>query len=174
MAKDIIVRDNFLSSADWRRIYDLTQAQDFWATDDMPEEGGSGISGYMSSSDNIDEATEILFAEARKFGILANIIDGSDYQGTIYNKYPGKCPTHFHTDSDEGGWTFIYFQDTADYNFKLGGETQIYQNGQIRGIMPVPNRLMAFDGSLYHRGMSFNTDQTRYSFAVQFEDPING
>jgi len=170
--KKLILIDDFLPETEHEKMYNLTLEREWISTNDMEEDDpNSGVSGYMSSGNWDDEGTQILVDECSKYDPLYEILH-TDYKNTIYNKYPSNCPTYFHVDVDppETGWTILYFQDINDYNFQMGGETQIFSNNSITGILPIPNRLIAFEGSLWHKGTSFNGKRDRYSFALQFSD----
>ena len=80
---------------------------------------------------------------------------------------PGDKP-YFHTDNQSGEAKFtclIYINE----NFKIddGGETQFIVNDEIKGILPIPNRLVVFDAGLMHKATSFR-DKHRFTIAVKY------
>ena len=88
----------------------------------------------------------------------------------IYRMYincfaPREVP-YFHTDGDSGV-TFLYY---PQFNWEPndGGETQVYVQGNIQGVVPLPNRLMMFDARLLHRATSFR-DRHRFTIAVKYD-----
>ena len=167
--KDLIVIDDFLSKEDHHKIYDLTMKRKWHTTNDEGDDPLSGQSGYNSHDDDGQgEGTQIIIKECLKHEKLIEILK-TNYMRTTYNKYDPKTPTYFHTDTD-GGWTLVYFPHISEYNFQMGGETQILISNTIVGVLPLPNRLMAFEGSLNHKGTSFTNNQYRYSLAIQFRD----
>jgi hypothetical protein len=173
--KELIVIDDFLSEEDHHKIFTTTVKAPYMPiddsiTDEFPDPL-SGQSGYNAKEDIDGETTQILLEQAMMHNELIPIVS-TKYMLTIFNKYDPKTPTYFHWDtkSPESGWTLIYFPHTHEYNFKMGGETQILVDNQIVGVLPLPNRLMAFDGSLWHKGTSFTHDDYRYSVAIQFND----
>lgn len=167
--KEIIVIDDFLSEEDHHKIYDLTMKRKWNPVNDEENNPLSGYSGYNSSDKFSEQGTQIVLNECMNHKNLVSIIK-TKYVQSLYNKYDPKTPTYFHVDSEKGGWTLIYFPDTTEYNYQMGGETQILVDNQIVGVLPLPNRLMAFEGSLNHKGTSFTNDQARYSLAIQFRD----
>lgn len=166
--KELIVIDDFLSKKDHLEIYHLTMKRKWNPVNDNPNASLSGISGYNSNDTFHELGTQIIINECLDHLSLKEIISTS-YATTFYNKYDPQTVTYFHNDW-EHGWTLIYFPDIEKYNYQMGGETQILIDDAIRGVLPLPNRLMAFDGSLMHKGTSFSTDKPRYSLAIQFRD----
>tara|TARA_Y100000385_G_scaffold276113_1_gene321448 strand:- start:267 stop:773 length:507 start_codon:yes stop_codon:yes gene_type:complete len=167
--KELIVIDDFLSKEDHHEIYNLTMKRKWNSINDSEDDPLSGQSGYNSGDRFHERGTQIILSECLVYPNLKKILE-TEYGQTLYNKYEPKTPTYFHTDSDDGGWTLIYFPDIAEYDYQMGGETQILVDNQIVGVLPLPNRLMAFDGSLMHKGTSFTNNQLRYSLALQFGD----
>jgi len=170
--KELIVIDDFLPKEDHHEIYNLTMERK-WSSpiNDLPDDPLSGISGVNSNEPFHGRSTQIILSECISESELKKIVT-TNYHQTLYNKYDPKTPTYFHIDKQypESGWTIIYFPDIAEYDFRMGGETQILVDNQIVGVLPLPNRLMAFDGSLMHKGTSFTNNQPRYSLAIQFRD----
>ena len=72
---------------------------------------------------------------------------------------------YFHTDGDTG-ITFLYYANNS-WNPNDGGETQIIVNDEIKGILPLPNRIVGFDASLLHRATSFRFKH-RFTLAAKF------
>ena len=79
---------------------------------------------------------------------------------------PREIP-YFHTDGDDGV-TFLYYPQFG-WKPNDGGETQFWVNGNIQGVVPIPNRLVAFDAAILHRATSFR-DKWRFTVAIKFED----
>lgn len=78
---------------------------------------------------------------------------------------PREIP-YFHTDGDDG-ITFLYYPQ-FDWKPNDGGETQLYVNGNIQGVVPIPNRMVAFDATILHRATSFR-DKWRFTIAIKYE-----
>ena len=72
---------------------------------------------------------------------------------------------YFHTDGDRG-ITFLYYVNDS-WDLDDGGETQIVVNGEIKGILPFPNRIVGFDANLVHRATTFRFKH-RFTLAAKF------
>ena len=90
----------------------------------------------------------------------------------IYRMYvncfaPSEQP-NFHIDTDDGsdGVTMLYYPNKR-WKLEQGGETQFYMNGEIRGIVPKPNRLVYFDAKILHRATAFR-NRHRFSVAIKY------
>jgi len=60
-----------------------------------------------------------------------------------------------------------YINDHWDY--QDGGETQFLIDDEIRGIPPIPNRLVCFDSNILHRATTFR-DKFRFTLALKYGD----
>lgn len=81
---------------------------------------------------------------------------------------PGEKP-YFHIDTPEGisqSYTCLYYAN-QNWDLNQGGETQFYMNNGIYGILPIPNRMVIFDGSIQHRATSFR-NYHRFTIAVKY------
>ena len=89
---------------------------------------------------------------------------------TCYSMYVNKFLSgenpYFHFDNLTGV-TFLYYPQ-LDYYFQDGGETQILIDGNICGVVPIPNRLLMFDSRMLHRATSFR-DRDRFTIAIKYE-----
>jgi len=166
--KELIVIDDFLSKEDHHKFYELTLKREWNPVHDERDSPFTSQSGYCSMTSFEDEEVQLLLSQCAMHSQLETVI-ASYYSQSLYNKYDPKKPTYFHVDPG-AGWTIVYFPHTQEYDIQMGGETQILVNNQIVGVLPIPNRLIAFDGGLQHKGTSFGYYQARYSFAIQFSD----
>ncbi len=73
---------------------------------------------------------------------------------------------YFHTDGDKG-MTFLYYANDR-WELNDGGETQIVVNDEIKGILPIPNRIVGFDANLVHRATTFRFKH-RFTLAAKFK-----
>jgi hypothetical protein len=71
---------------------------------------------------------------------------------------------YFHTDGDV---TTCMFYINPKYELDEGGETQFYVDGNIKGVCPVPGRLVVFDGNITHKATSFK-NHPRLTFVYKF------
>lgn len=82
------------------------------------------------------------------------------------NRFMAKEVPQFHEDGEV--ITCVYYADPGNWTPDHHGETQLLINGEIRGILPLPNRMLVFDGRLLHRATSFQT-RTRHTIAAKLE-----
>jgi len=99
-----------------------------------------------------------------KFKKLKNL---SCYKAQINCFIPRERPS-FHVDNKEGegGFTCLYYPNDF-WNKDEGGETQFLINGEIRGILPIPNRMIIFDSTLDHAATSYKTYH-RFTIALKY------
>jgi len=71
----------------------------------------------------------------------------------------------FHKDGDSG-FTVLYYPN-LDWDINEQGETQFLINEEIRGILPIPNRLVKFDATILHRATCFRTKH-RFTVAIKY------
>ena len=83
------------------------------------------------------------------------------------NRFDAKEIPQFHR--DHNSVTCLLYADAAEWHFDDHGETQLLVNGEVRGILPKPNRLLLFDGNLMHRATSFQT-RTRHTISLQMNE----
>lgn len=118
-------------------------------------------------------------------GMVSNISDQSDLYNLLYlnlsekvkevdhkNLYrmyincfaPSENP-YFHIDG-ESGITILYYPN-KQWEIDDGGETQFLIDNEIRGILPIPNRLVMFDANIPHKATSFRNTH-RFSIAIKY------
>ena len=83
------------------------------------------------------------------------------------NRFQPREVPQFHEDGDV--LTCLLYGDAKDWHPDDHGETQILAGGEIRGILPIPNRMVVFDGTLLHRATAFQT-RVRHTIACKLED----
>lgn len=81
---------------------------------------------------------------------------------------PAENP-YFHTDGHKGEVTFLYYPNDF-WDINDGGETQLYLNGTLYGIPPIPNRMIVFDADVLHKATSFR-DRHRFTIAFKYGFP---
>ena len=81
---------------------------------------------------------------------------------------PSENP-YFHTDSKvHSDITCLYYvNDTWELND--GGATELYIDGNIVGVAPLPNRLLYFSADIQHRATTFR-DRYRFTLAIKYTD----
>ena len=76
---------------------------------------------------------------------------------------PTECP-YFHVDGE--GITFLYYPQDA-WNIDMGGETQFIIDDEIKGIFPIPNRMVMFDAGILHRATTLRSKH-RFTLAIKY------
>ena len=79
---------------------------------------------------------------------------------------PGEVP-RFHVDGEV--LTCMLYANPGDWHIDDLGETQFLVKHEIRGVLPLPNRMLIFDGRLLHRATSFVTRQ-RHTIATKLKN----
>ena len=54
-----------------------------------------------------------------------------------------------------------------EWDIEMGGETQFLIDNEIRGILPLPNRLVYFDANILHRATSYRSGH-RFTIAIKY------
>ena len=74
---------------------------------------------------------------------------------------------YFHKDG-VSGYTLLFYP-TIDWNLDEGGETQFIINNEIKGVLPIPNRMVAFSANILHKATSFRSNH-RFTLAIKYND----
>ena len=82
------------------------------------------------------------------------------------NRFRQRDVPQFHQDGEVV--TCLLYADPGVWTPHHHGETQLLINGEIRGILPLPNRMLVFDGRLLHRATPFQT-RTRHTIAAKLQ-----
>jgi len=89
-------------------------------------------------------------------------------QRSYINKFfPNENP-YYHTDSQKGGYTVLYYAN-PEWELDQQGETQFYLKKEVKGILPIPGRIVIFSSKLLHRATSFRSME-RYTIALKFHE----
>jgi hypothetical protein len=157
------VVDNFFEQKDAEYVYKycLTSSYTYGETDTNTTPP-TGMVHEIKKTERIYKLLKKRIQEV--FENLQNI--------TIYRMYvncfaPTEKP-YFHTDGDKG-ITFLYYAN-SDWQLDDGGETQIIINNEIKGILPIPNRLVGFDANLVHKATTF---RNKHRFTIAIKITIN-
>ena len=152
----IEIYDDFLSSDLQNFVWEYCIESSYtYGEYDTPETPPTGMVHEIEGNDIYK-----LFYEKTKDLIPKNF--------NLYRMYvncfaPSECP-YFHTDGE--GITFLYYpQHTWDID--MGGETQFVIDDEIKGIFPIPNRLVMFDGNILHRATTFRS-RHRFTLAIKY------
>lgn len=81
---------------------------------------------------------------------------------------PNEHP-YFHVDDDKGvdATTFLFYV-TPGWNINNGGETQFYDDGVIRAVPPIQNRLISFPAHILHKATTYKNGY-RFTVAIKYK-----
>ena len=152
----IEIYDDFLSSDLQNLVWEYCLESSYtYGEYDTPETPPTGMVHEIEGNDIYK-----LFYEKTKDLVPKNF--------NLYRMYvncfaPSECP-YFHTDGE--GITFLYYPQHI-WDIDMGGETQFVIDDEIKGIFPIPNRLVMFDGNILHRATTFR-NKHRFTVAVKY------
>jgi len=158
---NIQILDSFLSLENHHMIWEYSKNAEFNIIEsDYPNNPPTGKSHNLSLDNNI---SKILLNSLNDKS--PNLKDKNLYRAYI-NYFPQGINPYWHQDGE--GYTCLYYPNLEYNELNEGGETQFLINGpEIKGILPIPNRMVVFDGMIYHKANSFRT-QSRYTIALKF------
>ena len=85
--------------------------------------------------------------------------------------FPGECPRwHFDTVPVDGleAYTVLYYPQ-HHWERNEGGCTEFWCEDHTYGSLPLPNRAVCFDGTIWHRATPFS-ENVRYTYAIKYEN----
>ena len=153
------IYDNFLSEKEQNHVLDYCEGAPYryGETDD----GDTPPTGVTHDIPNNQYVHELFYAKTQPL-----VPEGLTFYRMYINCFAPREVPYFHTDGDKGV-TFLYYPQRS-WQPNDGGETQVYVQGNIQGVVPLPNRLMMFDARLLHRATSFR-DRHRFTIAVKYD-----
>ena len=167
----IKVFDNFLDKDEEKSVLEYVSKSSFiWGEIDDKGLPTTGMCHDIPEEQNIYRLFDIKVRESYR------PIRKSHLYRMVINCFAPREIPYFHIDGDTG-MTFIYYIGSSSldlipssgdkWEYNDGGETQIIVNDEIKGILPLPNRLVGFDANLIHRATPFR-DKHRFTLAVKF------
>jgi len=94
-----------------------------------------------------------------------DIVQGMNLSRMYINCFAPSENPYFHI--DHNALTFLYYVNNCVWQINDGGETQFLIDDEIKGVIPLHNRIVGFDASLLHRATSFR-DKHRFTVAIKF------
>ena len=152
--------DNFLSKENESWFLEFSRTAPYWPG---ARDKGNTLPTGMVSPINLD---------SKPMKWFESVTDLKLHEAYINCFAPNERP-YFHTDKATyhttcvGKTVLYYINDT--WKEEDGGETQFLIDGEIRGILPRPNRLVCFDANLLHRATTFR-DKFRFTLALKYGD----
>jgi hypothetical protein len=130
----------------WKREVDFVGAEPIGETADLPA------------------ASEICGAIAAELGKLFHKTWKLDR--FYVNRFRAGEVPRFHQDGEVV--TCLLYADAEPWQPDDHGETQLLVGGEIRGVLPIANRMLLFDGRLLHRATAFRS-RVRHTIATKIE-----
>ena len=156
----IEIKDNFLEETDAKRVLEYcVQSSYTYGEVDTPQTPPTGMVHEIQRDEDIYKLFESKIKNYYRYVRKLNL-----YRMYVNCFYPSQNP-YFHTDGDKGV-TFLYYVNDQ-WTLNEGGETQILVDDEIRGVLPLPNRIVGFNANLLHRATSFR-NRHRFTLAVKF------
>ena len=156
----IEIRDNFLEEADAKRVLEYCfQSLYHYGECDMDDTPPTGMVHEIEEDEDIYRLFESKIKNYYRYVKKLNL------DRMYVNCFAPSENPYFHTDGDKGV-TFLYYVNDQ-WTLNDGGETQILIDDEIRGVLPLPNRIVGFNANLLHRATSFR-NRHRFTLAVKF------
>jgi Rps23 Pro-64 3,4-dihydroxylase Tpa1-like proline 4-hydroxylase len=158
---NIKIKDNLLSKQDIKNIYDFCKNQTFSRTE--TDDNNNVIhTGLVCDLDKNEGVVNFLLkaTNTSKDKLIRSYI----------NLFLPNEQAYFHQDkqNNEKTTTILYYVNNEPSNLNDLGETFFYINNEIRGIQPVPGRIIIFNGDIWHRASCLrNTD--RFTIALKMK-----
>ena len=154
------IRDNFLEEADAKRVLEYCfQSLYHYGECDMDDTPPTGMVHEIEEDEDIYRLFESKIKNYYRYVKKLNL------DRMYVNCFAPSENPYFHTDGDKGV-TFLYYVNDQ-WTLNDGGETQILIDDEIRGVLPIPNRIIGFNATLLHRATSFR-NMHRFTLAVKF------
>ena len=156
------VINNFLDIDDAKSVfkYCFTTSYTYGETDD----GTTPPTGMIHNINSDESIYNLLESKIRD---VCDLVKGMDLYRMYINCFAPSENPYFHVDGD--GLTFLYYITNHVWGPNDGGETQFLIDNEIKGVLPISNRLVGFDGNILHRATPFR-DTHRFTLAAKFRN----
>lgn len=156
----IIILDEFLSEEDFRSTIEYCHNSPYYYGE--TDRQSTPPIGMVSEIERNQEIFNLLDFRIREF--VSEVKDLDIIRMYINCFSPGENP-YFHKDMDSK-ITCLYYAN-LDWNPDDGGETQFLVENNLTGIVPIPNRMICFDGNILHKATSFR-NKHRFTIATKY------
>ena len=155
----IVVIDAFLHPATFPKVISELERLHHW----QPEIDFQGAAPVVETCElpSSFETYRAIIQELKKLFPVPWTVDRF-----YVNRFKPKEVPQFHADGDV--ITCLLYADPGNWSPHDHGETQLLIGGEIRGILPLPNRMLVFDGRILHRATSFQT-RVRHTIAAKLD-----
>jgi hypothetical protein len=157
----IKVIDNFFSEQHYNEVVSHCKISPFYYGE--KDNTNTPPTGMVS---NIDPNSQISFLFNKKLKECNKILKSLNLYRIYINCFAPSENPYFHKDG-KTGITCLYYP-TENWSYDDGGETQFIINEELKGILPIANRMVLFDANLLHRATSFR-DKHRFTIAIKYK-----
>ena len=154
--------DNFFSKEEHEIIYDYCINSKNYKFGEKDRGDGIPPTGFVNDIPETHLVYKILNTILRE---RVEFIRDMRLNRIYVNCFSPKEDGYFHTDGD--CITFLYYPNLEQYDIDEGGETKFLVDSNIQGILPVPNRMVIFDGNIKHSATGFRNHH-RFSVAIKY------
>ena len=155
----MVIIDNFLEKNNFEYVTNYCLKSSFtYGETDRRETPPTGMIHNIKNDEDIYKLFESKIRES-------NLVKEMNLYRMYVNSFAPSENPYFHRDGDVG-LTFLFYIN--DWKLDDGGETQFLINDEIKGVLPIPNRIVGFDSYIWHKATSFR-DKHRFTLAIKFE-----
>jgi hypothetical protein len=159
---DLSFSDNFLSKEEHEIIYDYCIKNGSYTFGER-DHGDSVPCGFVHQIPETHLVYKILDNILRE---RVEFIRDMKLSRMYINCFAPRENGYFHTDGNF--ITFLYYPNLEQYDIDEGGETKFLVNDNIQGILPIPNRMVIFDGNIKHSATGFRNHH-RFTVAIKYK-----
>tara|TARA_Y100000593_G_C4275512_1_gene319813 strand:+ start:269 stop:748 length:480 start_codon:yes stop_codon:yes gene_type:complete len=158
----IEIFDDFLDRKESRFVLEYCKNSSYtYGEVDTPQTPPTGMVHKISNKEDICQLFDYKIRES-----CSHVKELNLYR--IYVNCFAPCENPYFHNDEPSKLTFLYYAND-EWTLNDGGETQIIVNkNELKGILPIPNRMIGFDSTLLHRATSFRYKH-RFTLAVKFQ-----
>ena len=161
---DISFSDKFFSKQEHEMIYDYCIKNSNYRFGEKDNGSGSLPTGFVNDIPETHIVYKMINTILRE---RVEFIRDMRLSRMYVNCFAPGENAYFHTDGD--CITFLYYPNLEQYDIDEGGETKFLVNGNVQGILPVPNRMVIFDGNIKHSATALRNHH-RFSVAIKYSN----
>lgn len=159
---DLSFSDNFFSKEEHKIIYDYCINNRNYIFGEKDSGNGTPPTGFVNEIPETHLVCKIMNTILRE---RVEFIRSMKLTRIYVNCFAPKENGYFHTDGD--CVTFLYYPNMEQYDIDEGGETKFLVDGNIQGILPIPNRMVIFDGNIKHSATGLRNHH-RFTVAIKY------
>tara|TARA_R100001509_G_scaffold105864_1_gene62731 strand:+ start:2618 stop:3103 length:486 start_codon:yes stop_codon:yes gene_type:complete len=156
---NIIIKDNLFNQEEKENIYNFCKTANYKRL----ESDGLGLP-YTGLVFQFDLNHPIVKLILKKLNLKDLQLDRAYINLFLQGEKP-----FFHQDNTQLGYkTLLYYVNTEPKNIDELGETYFFINNEVKGIQPLPGRVIIFDAEIFHRASSLR-NYDRFTIAFKWK-----